>query len=174
MLQPDPGSPLQTDPSSTTKELLSESSLLKDGTENSSCKNGKVDTAMTKESESREFTTPSPPKPPYCALSAGRKRFAITIITLVGAVGPLSGTMYLPVLPLLAREFGVSNTSINASVSLFMITFAFAVCFKHGLASRDSESSADMSPIAFDMVFLCRLPWSPTHLYRLARRFHHL
>ncbi|KAM0666028.1 hypothetical protein ACQRIT_004739 [Beauveria bassiana] len=126
MLQPDPGSPLQTDPSSTTKEPLSESSFLKDGTENSSCKNGKVDTAVTKESESREFTTPSPPKPPYCALSASRKRFAITIITLVGAVGPLSGTMYLPVLPLLAREFGVSNTSINASVSLFMITFAFA------------------------------------------------
>ncbi|KAM3498907.1 hypothetical protein MY10362_007806 [Beauveria mimosiformis] len=126
MLQPDGSFSLKTDPSLTTKEPLSESSPLKDGDENSSYKNGNVGTAVTKESESRESPTPSSQKPPYCALSEGRKRFAIIIITLVGAVGPLSGTMYLAVLPLLAREFGVSNTSINASVSLFMITFAFA------------------------------------------------
>ncbi|KAM3505371.1 hypothetical protein MY11210_008004 [Beauveria gryllotalpidicola] len=126
MLQPDQRSPLQTDPSPTIKEPMSENSPLKDGTESSPCKNSNVGTAVTKESGDSESPTPSSRQPPYCALSEGRKRFAVTIVTLAGAVGPLSGTMYLPVLPLLAREFGVSDTSINASVSIFMVTFAFA------------------------------------------------
>lgn len=71
---------------------------------------------------------PEQPRPPqYCALSPSRRRFILVLVTLAGLVGPLSGAIYLPVLPLLEREFDVGSTSINATVSVFMVTFAFAV-----------------------------------------------
>lgn len=65
--------------------------------------------------------------PVYCALLPGRRRLILSIVTVAGALGPLSGGIYLPVLPLLEREFNVGSTSINATVSVFMITFAIAV-----------------------------------------------
>lgn len=65
--------------------------------------------------------------PVYCALSPGRRRLILSIVTAAGALGPLSGGIYLPVLPLLEREFNVGSTSINATVSVFMVTFAIAV-----------------------------------------------
>ncbi|KAG5985151.1 hypothetical protein E4U43_006110, partial [Claviceps pusilla] len=66
------------------------------------------------------------PPPQYCALSPSRRRFILVLVTLAGMVGPLSGAIYLPVLPLLEREFNVGSTSINATVSVFMVTFAIA------------------------------------------------
>lgn len=68
-----------------------------------------------------------PTTPVYCALSPARRRFILAIVTAAGMVGPLSGAIYLPVLPLLEREFNVGSTSINATVSVFMVTFAIAV-----------------------------------------------
>lgn len=65
--------------------------------------------------------------PVYCAWSPGRRRLILGIITVTGALGPLSGAMFLPVLPLLEREFNVGSTSINATVSVFMATFAVTV-----------------------------------------------
>ncbi|OAQ64579.1 MFS transporter [Pochonia chlamydosporia 170] len=67
--------------------------------------------------------------PVYCALLPGRRRLILSIVTVAGALGPLSGGIYLPVLPLLEREFNVGSTSINATVSVFMITFAIAPLF---------------------------------------------
>ena len=79
--------------------------------------------------------------PAYCALSPGRRRFILSLVTLAGALGPLSGAIYLPVLPLLEREFNVSSTSINATVSVFMVTFAFAVSQSTALGSGSSWAS---------------------------------
>lgn len=81
-------------------------------------------TSVTVHAEAKQ---PSPPAPQYCALSPARRRFILSLVTLAGMVGPLSGAIYLPVLPLLEREFNVGSTSINATVSVFMVTFAIAV-----------------------------------------------
>ncbi|OAA40245.1 Major facilitator superfamily domain, general substrate transporter [Metarhizium rileyi] len=74
------------------------------------------------EQADQQLSTP----PAYCALTTSRRRFVLGLVSVTGALGPLSGGMYLPVLPLLEREFDASSTSINATISVFMVTFAFA------------------------------------------------
>lgn len=68
----------------------------------------------------------TPPKPPYSAFSQNRKNLILAIVTAAGFLGPLAGSIYLPVLPELSKDFGVSTTVINATVSVFMIVFSFA------------------------------------------------
>lgn len=65
--------------------------------------------------------------PPYSAFSPWRRRFILAVITVAGFFGPLAGGIYLPALPVLEREFQASATAINITVSVFMLTFAFAV-----------------------------------------------
>jgi hypothetical protein len=90
--------------------------------------------------QSSEVKTPSPTttdlklveqegsiKPPYSALSLGRRRLILTTITVAGLLGPLAGNIYLPALPVLQNAFGVGETAINATVTAFMVVFAFAV-----------------------------------------------
>jgi hypothetical protein len=90
--------------------------------------------------QSSEVKTPSPTttdlklveqggniKPTYSALSLGRRRLILTTITVAGLLGPLAGNIYLPALPVLQNAFGVGETAINATVTAFMVVFAFAV-----------------------------------------------
>ena len=49
------------------------------------------------------------------------------MVTAAGFFGPLSGAIYLPVLPILEDAFSVSASVINATVSVFMVVFAIAV-----------------------------------------------
>lgn len=70
---------------------------------------------------------PSPAKPPYSAFRSNRRVMILGIVTAAGFLGPLSGGIYLPVLPDLERDFNVSSTVMNATVSVFMVVFAFAV-----------------------------------------------
>ncbi|PHH61482.1 hypothetical protein CDD81_329 [Ophiocordyceps australis] len=81
-------------------------------------------------SEKTMATRESGPEPPaYCALSTARRRFVLGLVTVAGLLGPLAGAIYLPALPVLEREFKASATVINATVSVFMVTFAFAPLF---------------------------------------------
>ena len=66
-------------------------------------------------------------KPIYSALSAGRRRFILWIVTAAGFFGPLAGGIYLPALPTLQDAFHTSATAINATVSVFMGVLAVAV-----------------------------------------------
>lgn len=66
------------------------------------------------------------PKPPYSAFSVGRRRTILGIVTAAGFLGPLGGSIYLPVLPELQRDFGVGVAAINGTVAVFMIVFAVA------------------------------------------------
>jgi MFS family permease len=66
------------------------------------------------------------PKPPYSAFPKRRKKLILAIVTAAGFLGPLAGSIYLPVLPELQTDFNVSATVINATVSVFMIVFSFA------------------------------------------------
>ncbi|KAK3902701.1 major facilitator superfamily domain-containing protein, partial [Staphylotrichum tortipilum] len=72
---------------------------------------------------------PADPKAPYSDFSPWRRRFILTVITVAGFFGPLAGGIYLPALPVLEHEFHASATAINATVSVFMLTFAFGPLF---------------------------------------------
>lgn len=67
--------------------------------------------------------------PVYSALSTSHRRFILAIITVAGLFGPLAGNIYLPALPVIARQFHRSETEINITVTVFMIVFAFGVSF---------------------------------------------
>ena len=71
--------------------------------------------------------TPPDARPAYSALSPGRRRFILWIVTAAGFFGPLAGGIYLPALPTLQRAFHTSATAINATVSVFMGVLAVAV-----------------------------------------------
>ncbi|KAK6459978.1 major facilitator superfamily domain-containing protein [Scheffersomyces coipomensis] len=65
-------------------------------------------------------------RPTYSVIPRKRKFFILALVTLAGLLGPISGNIYIPLLPLLQDVFHVSATTINGTVSVFMITFAFA------------------------------------------------
>lgn len=67
-------------------------------------------------------------RPQYSALSPGRRRSILGIVTAAGFFGPLAGNIYLPALPVLQADFRTSATVINATVSVFMGILAVAVC----------------------------------------------
>ncbi|VBB87333.1 Putative transporter [Podospora comata] len=65
----------------------------------------------------------------YTDFSPLRRKFILSVITIAGFFGPLAGGIYLPALPVLEKEFNVSPTAINVTVSVFMMTFAFGPLF---------------------------------------------
>lgn len=67
--------------------------------------------------------------PPYTAFSDDRRKLLLAIVTAAAFLAPVAGNIYLPALPTLAKEFGVSDVAINLSVSLFMLVFAIAPLF---------------------------------------------
>ncbi|CCE72967.1 Piso0_000575 [Millerozyma farinosa CBS 7064] len=85
------------------------SSIASDGSENVSLSKGEK---------------PTPAK--YSEFSTVQKYLILVIVTVAGFLGPVSGNIYIPILPLLQDVFRVSNTCINATVSVFMFVFAFA------------------------------------------------
>ncbi|KAH3663487.1 hypothetical protein WICMUC_005926 [Wickerhamomyces mucosus] len=64
------------------------------------------------------------PSPPYSAFTTRRKSFIIFLVTFAGFLGPVSGNIYIPILPQLQDVFDCSETTINATVSVFMAVFA--------------------------------------------------
>lgn len=64
---------------------------------------------------------------PYTAFPLYRQKLILGLVTAAGFLGPLAGGIYLPALPVLEQEFRVSSTAINATVSVFMVTFAIGV-----------------------------------------------
>jgi hypothetical protein len=78
----------------------------------------------------RQADEAAPVQPPYSALPLGRRRLILAIVTTAGFLGPLAGNIYLPALPVFQNVFQTSATAINATVTSFMVVFAFAVCFR--------------------------------------------
>jgi hypothetical protein len=69
-----------------------------------------------------------PPPPPYTAFTPARQKFILAVVTLAGFFGPLCGAVYLPSLLLFEDVFKTSATAINATVGVYMVVFAVAVC----------------------------------------------
>ncbi|SCU91901.1 LAMI_0E07822g1_1 [Lachancea mirantina] len=65
----------------------------------------------------------------YTVFSKRQRVLIFFIIIFVGFLGPLSGNIYIPALPLLQTVFHISATAINATVSVFMAVFAVGPLF---------------------------------------------
>lgn len=65
-------------------------------------------------------------KEPYSYIPFNRKCFIVLIVSITGFIGPLSGNIYIPLIPKLSKDFDVSTSTINGTVSVFMIIFTFA------------------------------------------------
>lgn len=63
----------------------------------------------------------------FSAISPRRRLLILCIVTVGGFLGPLSGGIYLPALPVLEREFRSSSVAMNATVSVFMVVSAVGV-----------------------------------------------
>ena len=66
---------------------------------------------------------------PYSCFTKWQVLTIFLIVIYIGFLGPMSGNIYIPALPLLQQEFNVSTTVINSTVSVFMGVFAFGPLF---------------------------------------------
>lgn len=65
----------------------------------------------------------------YSCYTRKQKFVIFFIIMFIGFLGPMSGNIYIPALPLLQNEFKTTTTIINATVSVFMGVFAIGPLF---------------------------------------------
>ena len=68
-----------------------------------------------------------PPPSPYNAFSQGQKTLVLAVATCAAVSTFFSANIYLPLLPTLSRELGVSISMINLTVTFFMLLFAIGV-----------------------------------------------
>ncbi|KJZ71014.1 hypothetical protein HIM_09593 [Hirsutella minnesotensis 3608] len=99
-----------------------------------------------------EKAPPTPPPSVYCALTPARRRFVLGLVTAAGLLGPMAGAVYLPALPVLEHEFGVGATALNATVSVFMFTFAFAPLFWSSFADYGGRRPLYITSLAIYLV----------------------
>ncbi|RCK58849.1 Dityrosine transporter 1 [Candida viswanathii] len=113
---------------------------------------------------------PEQPKEPYCALPLRRKSLVIAIVTLAGCLGPIAGNIYIPVLPQLQDEFSTSATTINGTVSVFMVVFAIAPLFWASWADYGGRKMLYLIPLLFFIlanILLAAVPANIAALYIL-------
>lgn len=91
-----------------------------------SCLLKPLPTTKVTETDTEKQQLAPEPKPPYSAFPERRKKLILAIVTTAGFLGPLAGSIYLPMLPELQTDFHVSATVINATVSVFMVVFSIA------------------------------------------------
>ena len=61
------------------------------------------------------------PSLPYTTFSKAQKRLITVILISTMLASPLTATIYLPLLPLLATHFHVSNQAINLTITLYIV-----------------------------------------------------
>ncbi|KAI4276223.1 MAG: hypothetical protein LQ337_002622 [Flavoplaca oasis] len=73
--------------------------------------------------EQPEHTTalPPPPSAPYTIFTSSHRRLMVLILILTMLASPLTATIYLPLLPLLATHFHVSLQAINLTLTLYIV-----------------------------------------------------
>ncbi|KAL6945042.1 hypothetical protein ACO0QE_002485 [Hanseniaspora vineae] len=86
-------------------------------------KNSSPSVSGNKGQEMLSFQGPHPPYL-YSVYSRGTKFLIFLIITFCGFLGPLAGNIFIPALPFLQTVFAVDDTTMNATVSVFMAVFS--------------------------------------------------
>ena len=107
---------------------------------------------------------------PYCCFPKWRAVTIFMIIIFVGFLGPMTGNIYIPALPLLQDEFHVSGTVINLTVSVFMAVFSVGPLFWGAFADiggRKILYLISLSLMLVTNVLLTALPVSIVALFIL-------
>ncbi|RLP66955.1 hypothetical protein L150_05738 [Candida albicans Ca529L] len=104
---------------------------------------------------------------PYCALSLKRKTIIIGIVTIAGCLGPISGNIYIPILPQLENEFHVSTQVINGTVSAFMFVFAIAPLLWASWADYGGRKTLYLIPLIFFILANILLAATPANIVGL-------
>ncbi|OTA98285.1 hypothetical protein M426DRAFT_259339 [Hypoxylon sp. CI-4A] len=68
-------------------------------------------------------------EPPYSVFTHREKASMILLVSFTAVISPLSGAIYLPALPSLAQELGVSTSLINLTVTTYLILQGVAPSF---------------------------------------------
>ena len=66
---------------------------------------------------------------PYTIFTSKQRRLLIPILVLTMLASPMTATVYLPLLPLLASHFHVSNQAINLTITVYIIFQALSPAF---------------------------------------------
>ena len=66
---------------------------------------------------------------PYTAFSSREKRALTGILVLTMLASPLTATIYLPLLPLLAKQYDVSMQAVNVTITLYLVFQAISPLF---------------------------------------------
>lgn len=74
-----------------------------------------------KEEQEIESTPSDPSAVPYTTSTKAHKRLITVILTSTMLASPLTATIYLPLLPLLAKHFHVSIQAINLTITLYIV-----------------------------------------------------
>ncbi len=69
-------------------------------------------------------------------------RFLVPYLAFLSAFAPISTDMYLPALPSMAENLGTSNELVSASISMFMLVFAFSMLAWGSLSDRYGRTPA--------------------------------
>ena len=104
---------------------------------------------------------------PYCALSLKRKTIIIGIVTIAGCLGPISGNIYIPILPQLENEFHISTQVINGTVSAFMFVFAIAPLLWASWADYGGRKTLYLIPLIFFILANILLAATPANIVGL-------
>jgi multidrug resistance protein len=77
-----------------------------------------------------------PAQAPYSLFNAWEKRLIVTTVAVAGFFSPVSANIYFPALNSLAEEYRVSATSINLTITMYMIFQGLAPSFTGSLSDN--------------------------------------
>lgn len=80
--------------------------------------------------------------PPYSSFTAGEKRMIVLAAAMMAFFSPLTGQIYFPALNVIAKEFQVSASQINLTVTTYMIFQGVAPMFFGGFADSAGRRPA--------------------------------
>lgn len=66
--------------------------------------------------------TTAPSEPLYSVLTSRQKQVTVMIVSFVAMVSPLSGNIYYPAIPALAKQFHVSTTAIQLTITAYQVS----------------------------------------------------
>lgn len=76
----------------------------------------------------------SPAQAPYSLFNAGEKRCIVLVASVASFISPVSASIYFPALNSLSREYQVSSTLINLSITMYMVFQGLAPSFTGSLS----------------------------------------
>ncbi|GMM58685.1 Dtr1 protein [Maudiozyma humilis] len=104
---------------------------------------------------------------PYSCLTKGQALTIFGIIIFIGFLGPMSGNIYIPALPVLQTAFNVSSTTINGTVSVFMAVFAVGPLFWGAFADVGGRKILYLISLLLMLVVNILLASLPPHISAL-------